>query len=68
MFKPGNYRSLPKRELPQHGSNFSYHAKRFELAEMTDQGKLAEAQAQFEFAHLMTAISDKERERDGTAR
>jgi hypothetical protein len=39
-------------------------AKRLELAEMIDQGKLTEAQGQREFAQLMTKIGDKERQRD----
>jgi hypothetical protein len=43
---------------------FLMTAKRLELAEMIDQGKLTEAQGQLEFARLMTEISDRERQRD----
>lgn len=39
-------------------------AKRLELAEEMDQGKITEAQAQLELAHFMTGITDKERQRD----
>jgi hypothetical protein len=39
-------------------------AKRLELSEKVDQGKLSEAQAQLELAQFMTGISDEERQRD----
>jgi hypothetical protein len=43
-------------------------AKRLELAEEIDQGKITEAQAQLEFAQFMTGIADEERQRDSGQR
>jgi hypothetical protein len=39
-------------------------AKRLELAKAIDQGKPTETQTQLEFAPFMTAIIDRERQRD----
>lgn len=43
---------------------FQMTAKRLEMAEEIDQGKLTEAQSQLEFTQFMTGIIDKERQRD----
>jgi hypothetical protein len=48
---------------------FLMTAKRLEVSEKVDQGKLSEAQAQLELAQFMTGINDEERQRDsGRAR